>query len=447
MSAPTDCPQRTERFGFTGDIQAFSQTSMFNMDMAGFYTKWLRDVCDSQLDDGRFPNLAPHPADLQWLDWTRVEFAPAWSDAGTLIPWRVYENYADKRMLERHYESAKRWIEFIRGNNPDLLWQADRGGDYGDWLNGDMTSLSEFPHGISSVPKDVFATAFFARSTEIVAKMAKVLERNDDADKYGKLFDDIKNAFNRAYVAADGRIKGDTQAGYAFALRFNLLDEPMREKAVEHLLEAIKKYKGHTSTGIQATHRMMLELSRNGHHDEAWRLINLRSVPSWGHMVEQNATTIWERWDGRVAGRGFQDPNMNSFNHVAFGSVGEWVWRNIAGINPDEDHPGYKQFIIRPRPPHDLAWVKACYDSIRGPVVSEWNQKNDRFNLHVEIPANTTATVYVPVQKADSVSEGGRPTSKAEGVKFLRMEDASAVYEVTAGLYDFQAEIQPLSVQ
>ena len=208
--------------------------------------------------------------------------------------------------------------------------------------------LKDYPHGRSEVPKDLLATAFFAHSTEIVAKMAKVLGRADAAAKYAKLHQEIRTAFNRAYVGPDGTIKGDTQAGYALALSFNLLDEPLRPKAVEHLLAAIARYKGHLSTGIQSTHHAMLELTRNGRHDEAGRLICLRSVPSWGYMIDQGATTIWERWDGYVRGRGFQDPGMNSFNHWAFGAVGEWLWRELAGINPDEQNPGFKHFIHPP---------------------------------------------------------------------------------------------------
>ncbi|MFH1005911.1 MAG: family 78 glycoside hydrolase catalytic domain [Candidatus Latescibacterota bacterium] len=442
MSVPTDCPQRTEREGWMGDIQAFSQTAIYNMDMAGFFTKWVRDIRDSQADDGHYPDVAPHPADPN----RNMYGAPAWGDAGTIIPWRVYQNYADTRMLEEHFESARRWVDLIRTNNPSLLWRNDRGdGDHGDWLNGDVTALPDYPRGISAVPKEVFATAFFAHSTEIVAKMAHVLRRHDDAGKYGKLAEDIRAAFNRAYVAADGRITGDTQAGYALALHFNLLDESLRPKAAAHLLEAIGNYRDHPSTGIQTTHRMMLELSRNGHHDEAWRLINLRTVPSWGYMVDQGATTTWERWDGYVKGVGpwgdFQHPDMNSFNHLALGSVGEWVWRELAGINPDEDQPGYKHFVIRPRPCGDLTWVNACYDSIRGPITCEWKIADSQFHLHVEIPANTTAMVYLPASSADAVSEGGVPAAMAEGVQFIRMEDGMAVFDVGSGRYSFLSAI------
>ena len=438
MGVPTDCPQRGERLGWMGDIQAFSQTAIFNRDMAGFFTKWVRDIRDSQAADGRYPDVAPH------VDDPNVTFSgvPAWGDAGTIVPWRMYQNYADVRVLAEHFDSARRWVDFIHSKNPNFLWQKDRGFDYNDWLNGDTVVLKDYPRGISAIPNEVFATAFFAHSTEIVAKMAHVLGRTDDAAKYDRLFQNVKSAFQKAYVAADGHIVGDTQAGYALALHFNLLDESLRPKAAEHLLTAITKYKNHVSTGIQTTHRLMMALSDNAHHGEAWRLANLRTVPSWGYMVDQGATTIWERWDGYVKGLNgqwgdFQDPGMNSFNHWALGAVGEWVWRELAGINPAENAPGYKHVVIRPRPIGDLRWAKARYDSIRGPIVSEWKIADGQFQLEVAIPANTTATVFLPAKHKDSVNEGETSAAKAVGVRFIHMEADSAVFEIASGRYRF----------
>jgi alpha-L-rhamnosidase len=196
------------------------------------------------------------------------------------------------------------------------------------------------------------------------------------------------------------------------------------------------------STGIQTTHRLMLELTRNGYNDEAYRLLNLRTFPSWGFMVDQGATTIWERWDGYVKGRGFQNAGMNSFNHWALGSVGEWMWRNIIGINPDEAHPAYKQFVIRPRPGGGLTWAKGTYESIRGRIASDWRIADGRFTLNVTIPANTTATVYVPTTDSKSVTESGKPADQARGVKFLRAEDGNAVFAVESGRYLFASELK-----
>jgi len=436
-SVPEDCPQRDERLGWMGDIQSFSQTAIFNMDMAGFFSKWLQDVRDDQAADGRFPDFAPNPfADLGQDQFFGV---PAWGDAGVVVPWRMYQNYGDLRLLERHFEAAKRWVDFVHGKNPNLLWENARGNDYNDWLNGDTLILEGWPKTGGMVPKPVFATAFFAHSTELVSKMAAVLGRQDEAQQYRTRFEQIKEAFNRAYVSADGTIEGNTQGGYALALRFNLLPEALRPKAARHMIAGLERYNGHLSTGIQTSHRLMLELTRNGHNDEAYRLLNLRSFPSWGFMIENGATTIWERWDGYVKGRGFQNPGMNSFNHWAIGSVGEWMWRNIIGLNPEEAEPGYKHFVLRPRPGGGLSWAKGSYESIRGRIGSYWQVENGSISLEVRVPPNTEATVYVPTSDPSAVREGETTAAEAAGVRFLREEEGNAVYRVVSGRYRFRA--------
>jgi len=436
-SVPTDCPQRTERMGFLGDIQAFSQTAIFNRNMAGFFTKWITDIRDSQTEEGRFPILAPHPATDDLFLYLDGEYAPGWGDAGTIVPWGMYENYADARLIGQHYESAKRWVDFILKYNPDLIWRNKNNNNDGpsDWLNADIADLKDYPKGAGTTPHDLFATIFFAHSTEIVSKMAKVLEKKEDETKYRQLFEKIKEAFNREFVTPDGQIKGNTQGGYALALHFNLVDEPTRAKMTEHLLDAIKRYNNHLATGYMASHRLMLELSRNGHHDEAMRLINLRTVPSWGYMVEMGATTIWERWDGYVKGRGYQNWKMNSFNHFAFGSVGEWVWRDLVGLNPDEGSPGYKHFMIRPRPGEGLTWIKGSYESIYGTIVCNWRIEQGQFNLDLTVPPNTTATVYLPTDEMSKVFENGHPVTQSPDIKFIRMEDKYAVLDVASGNY------------
>jgi alpha-L-rhamnosidase len=436
MSVPTDCPQRDERLGWMGDILAFAQTACFNMDMAAFFTKWLRDVRDAQTADGRYPDFAPHPFDPA----VRFSSVPAWGDAGVFVPWRAYVNYGDRRLLAEHFDSARRWIDYIRAKNPDLLWKNARGNDYGDWLNADTLKLEGWPKSGAEIPKEVFGTMFFAQSTRLVAKMAAVLGREDDARRYTELADEIKAAFNRAYVAADGRIQGNTQAGYALSLYFDLLPEALRPAAAKYMIEAFDTYGGNISTGFHSTMALMEELTRSGRVDEAYRLINNRTMPSWGYAIDHGATTIWERWDGYVEGRGFQDPGMNSFNHDALGSVGEWVYRTVVGINPDEEHPGYKRFTIRPRPGGGLTWARGEFDSPQGKIVSRWQRRDadGAFVLEVTVPANTEATVFVPASEADRLLEGGRPAEAAEGVQFLRQERAERVYRLGAGHYEFE---------
>ncbi|MFO7975752.1 MAG: family 78 glycoside hydrolase catalytic domain [Candidatus Hydrogenedentota bacterium] len=456
MSSPTDCPQRDERLGWMGDIQVFSQTAIFNMDMAGFFTKWLQDVRDAQAIDGRFPDFAPHPFGPN----ERFSGVPAWGDAGVFVPWRAYENYGDKRMLSEHYEAAKRWIRYIRNENPDLIWRNGRHNDYGDWLNGDTLILDDYPKEGGQVPKEILATAFFARSTEFVSRMAKVLGKDTEAQEYAKLADDIRGAFQGEFIDGDGRITGDTQAGYALALHFGLVPEELHDAAVAHMVEAVERYDGRISTGIQSTIRLMMQLTWNGHADLAYALALSRKMPSWGYSIDQGATTIWERWDGYVEGRGFQNPGMNSFNHWALGAVGEWLFRVVGGINPENGDctkrsafsgaktgvspfsaPAFKRFAIRPYPGGGLTWAKAEYNSIRGRIRTAWRIESGKFTLEVTIPANTTAIVYVPTKDPATVTESGRSTTELETVKHLRDEEGCAVYEVRSGEYVFEADI------
>ena len=435
MSTPNDCPQRDERFGWMGDIQAFSQTAIFNMDMAAFFSKWVKDIRDDQAADGRYPDFAPHPGD------PNVSFSgvPAWGDAGTVVPWRAYVNYADTRLIEEHFASAKRWVEYVRKLNPDLIWSKGRNNDYNDWLNGDTLVHKDWPRTGGAVPQEVFATAFFAHSAGIVAKMAAVLGKTVEADAYRDLRDQIKAAFNQRFVTPEGRIQGDTQAGYALALHFDLLPENLRPVSMEKMLAGFERYRGHLSTGIQTSHRLMLELSRGGHAEEAYRILNQRDFPSWGMMIENGATTIWERWDGYVKDRGFQDPGMNSFNHWAFGAIGEWVWRNVAGIEPDETAPGYQHFRIAPKPGGGITRAKAQYDTIRGRIASAWAVENSQFTLEVRVPPNTTATVCLPVGDLESIQERGKKLRQAEGVTVVGLEHGEVVLRLESGTYSFRA--------
>lgn len=435
-STPTDCPQRNERCGWMGDAQIFSQAACFNMNMAPFYTKWLRDIRDAQAEDGRFSDFSPN----QLRDSGKFLAAPGWADAGVIIPWRVYVNYGGVRALERHYGAAKRWVEYVRSQSPDLIWVKGRGNDYGDWLNGDWLNLEGWPREGADTPREILATAFFAHSAELLSEMAGVLGRSEDAEHYGLLAGRIKEAFKEKYVKADGTIESDTQSVYALALHFDLIPDDMRPLAVRHIVRLVDRYDGHLSTGIQATNRLMLELVREGQVDLAYRLLLNRSVPSWGYMVDQGATTVWERWDGWVKGRGFQDPGMNSFNHFAFGAVGEWIFRHIAGINPDPAQAGYKHIIIHPRPGGGLTWAEAEYDSIHGTIRSAWKTSGDSFVLDVTIPANTSATVYVPIRKPPGDKKGEVNLDDAGCTKYLRDEAGFSVFAVGAGSYSFAVQ-------
>jgi alpha-L-rhamnosidase len=444
IGIPTDCPQRDERLGWTGDELTFSQTAIFNMNMAGFFTKWMQDMRDDQSSDGRFPDVAPNPMNVSSLvnpvfRENLLDGSPAWADAGVVIPWRMYENYGDVQLLTAQFKSAQRWVEFILSRNPDLLWKNARGLDPGDWLNGDTLIEPGWPRTGAKIPHVVFATAYFAHTTELLSKIAAATGHAKEARRYAGLFTQIREAFNRAFVQPDGRIEGDTQSAYALALDFDLLPESLRPKAVGHLLEGLQRYNGHASTGIHGTRSLMLELSSTGHNDEAYRLINSHTLPSWGYMLDMGATTIWERWDGYVADHGFDNHTaMNSLNHVVLGSVGEWMWHNIIGLAPDDSNPGYKHFVIHPRPGGELTWAKGSFESVRGRISSEWKIENGVFSLDVTVPPNTLATVYLPARDSSRIQESGKGISNNNDVKFVRMENGSVVLEVGSGEYYFR---------
>jgi alpha-L-rhamnosidase len=415
ISVPTDCPQRDERLGWTGDAQVFIRAASYNADVAAFFTKWLVDLEDAQTKDGAFTDVAPIVLGLG-------HGTAAWADAGTICPWTTYWVYNDKRVLEKHYGAMARWVEFCKQHSKDLLRPAE---GYGDWL-----SIK------ADTPKEVLATAYFAYSTDLTAKAARVLGKEAEAKEFEALFEQIKAAFNKAYVSDDGHIKGDTQTGYVLALWFNLLPEGKREAAQRYLVEDIQKRDMHLSTGFNGTAYLMPTLAAIGHNDVAYRLLLNDTFPSWGYSIKHGATSIWERWDGWTADKGFQDPGMNSFAHYSFGAVARWMFQSVAGI--DTDGPGYERLIIRPEPNEGLSWVKASYRSLHGSIASEWKTTDQGLTLEVTVPANTTATVYVPADKPERVTEGGKPAADAEGVKFLRAEPGKAVYAVGAGQYRFE---------
>jgi alpha-L-rhamnosidase len=420
LSIPTDCPQRDERLGWMGDAQVFIRTATFNMDVARFFTKWLVDAEDAQRPDGAFTDVSPCVA--------AGAGTAAWGDAGVICPWVIYQVYGDQRILERHYAAGARWIEYLKAHSQDLLRPAE---GYGDWL-----SIK------ADTPKDLLATAYFAHSTHLMAKIAEVLHKADDARKYGELFEQIKAAFNCAYVSENGQIKGETQTGYVLALAFELLPPEKRAAAAKRLAYDIAAKEMHLSTGFVGVGHLLPTLSEAGYPELAYNLLNQDTFPSWLYSVKQGATTIWERWDGWTKENGFQDPSMNSFNHYSFGSVGEWMYATVGGIGLDPNKPAFKHIIIRPRPGGELTSAEAEYDSVRGRISSQWRIVMGQFRLSVTIPPNTTATVYVPTLRPEGISESRRPALKAKDLEYLGQEGGSSVFRVGSGSYRFISPLQ-----
>lgn len=442
ISVPTDCPQRNERLGWMGDALVFCQTSIFNMDMAAFYTKWVRDIRDAQFPNGSYADIVPNTRKRKMV--LKMGGAPAWADAGIFVPWHVYLNYNDTRLIEQHFESAKRYIDYVHSKNPSLIWRKGNWSiQYNDWLNGDTIKADDYPKKGAEIPKDVFATCFFARSVEYLAKMAKVLNLSSEYTYYSELAEKIRTAFVAEFVDEAGHIKGDNQSCYALALHFEMLPEDKRPLALQYLLETIDRYDGRISTGFCTTLPMMLELSKRGHNDTAYQLLQSRRFPSWNYMIDQGATTMWERWDGYVKGRGFQSWLMNSFNHYSIGSVGEWIYKIILGITPQEDHPGFKHFIIRPRLSGTLTWAKGHYNSIHGKIAVSWSIEKETITLEVTVPPNTTATIYIPATRPEDITEGGAPISTYPEIQFIKYNENAAIYQLASGDYRFQSKLPP----
>lgn len=406
LSIPTDTPARDERLGWTGDINVFAPTAAYTMESARFLTKWLHDLRDDQLADGAFPNVAP---DLPGVG----SGAAGWGDAGVTVPWALYQAYGDVRVLEQSWPSMLRWLDYLEAHSTGLLRPAD---GYGDWLNIE-----------DETPKDVIGTAYFAHSADLVSRTAEALGK--DPAPYRSLFGRVRDAFRTAYVTAGGRVKGDTQTAYVLALSMDLLTEGDRGPAADRLVALIEAKGWHLSTGFLGTPRLLPVLTDTGHTDVAYRLLTQRTFPSWGYQIDRGATTMWERWDSIRPDGSFQDAGMNSFNHYAYGSVGEWMYANIAGIAPGS--PGFRKVVVRPRPGGGVTQAEGRFDSLYGPVTTRWKTDADGFALRVVLPANTTAEVWIP---------GGDERSAGQGsAKFLRLDDGCAVFAAGSGTHQFAA--------
>ena len=421
IDIPTDCPQRDERLGWTGDAQVYIRTATLNTDVQAFFNKWLVDLTDGQRADGQFPMVAP----------VRVagdDGGPAWADAGVICPWTVYRVYGDRRLLERQYDSMVRFIDFCQKRSTPELLPPNQFHCFGDWL-----SIK------ADTPKEVIYTAYFAYSTQLMAKAATALGKEDDAARFQELFQQIKAAFNRAYVAEDGQIQGNTQCVYVLALAFDLLDPPQRDRAAQYLVEDIEARGGHLSTGFVGTKDLMLVLAKIGRNDVAYRLLHNDTFPSWGFSIRHGATSIWERWDGWTPENGFQDPGMNSFAHYSFGAVYQWMVENMGGIR-DAD-VAYKRITIAPQIDDRLSFADIEYHSIRGKILSAWKRQDQKLEWTVEIPPNTTARVILPGQTPQSIRESGQEVSQAAGVHGVQVQNGNVHIEIGSGQYRFESDL------
>ena len=430
LDVPTDCPQRDERLGWTGDAQVFSRTAAFNMDVAGFFTKWLKDLAADQFESGSVPHVVPNV--LGNRPTRPPGGSAAWADAAVIIPWNMYLSYGDKRVLEEQYDSMARWVEYERARaGDDYIWSGDS--HFGDWL-AFATNRADYPGATTS--KDLIATAFFAHSTDLLQRAAQVLGKRNDAERYAELLAKIKSAFCREFVTETGRVGEATQTAYALALQFDLLPESLRAVAAKRLANEVRT-RGHLTTGFVGTPYICHVLSRYGYMDEAYLLLNHDQYPSWLYPVKQGATTIWERWDGQKPDGTFQDKSMNSFNHYAYGAVGDWMYRVMAGLEIDEAAPGYKHILVQPQPGGGFTRVRVSHQTPYGRAGSAWEIKDSEFFLAVEIPPNTRATVRLPGAQLANVKESGQSLVNGNGITSARQEGYAVTVELGSGTYRF----------
>ncbi|MEM6428096.1 MAG: glycoside hydrolase family 78 protein [Deinococcota bacterium] len=459
LDVPTDCPQRDERLGWTGDIQVFARTAAFNMNIAPFLTKWAKDVRDAQSEAGSIPAVVPNEG-IRLPDG-----GPAWADAAVICPWTVYLCYGDMGILKDNYDVMQRFMDFIIQESPGYVRCAP---DYDGWMGfGDWLSIN------ADTPRDLIGTAFLAYDASLMAKIAEILGKSDDAARYNELFEAVKRVFQQRFlvngtltaddisaikaqqnaVAADTISRGNleqrdygeissqvyntdlftpTQTAYVLGLHFDLLPEDMKAHAAQELVDDIARRDNHLSTGFVGSPYLPHVLSEAGQLEAAYDLLKQQTWPSWLYAVTQGATTIWERWDGWTEERGFQSEQMNSFNHYAYGAIGAWLYQVVAGLELDPAQPGYKHSVIQPQPGGGLSYAKASLETPYGMLSSHWEKTGEGLAVKLTIPANTTASVRIPGSRL----QADESTSKL--VMNLQQEAGTVSFELSSGEYSFQ---------
>tara|TARA_R110001592_G_scaffold171563_2_gene409959 strand:- start:173 stop:1492 length:1320 start_codon:yes stop_codon:yes gene_type:complete len=402
FSVPTDCPQRDERLGWTGDMQLFLPAACLNWDVAGYMTKWMQDIVDSCNVDGSVPDVAPA--------LSAAAGAPGWSDVVVTIPWNLYTYYGDTRIIEDNYDAMNDFLGFMRGHAKDGLFARGR---YGDWV------------AVESSPRDPLAGAYQYLSTTRLATMAEAIGRSTDGKSLAVEATQLAGRYNERYLdPATDNYEGGTQTAQLIPLAFGITPPEKRDGVMGRLAEDLAEHDNHLTTGFVGTSYLMPALSDSGRDDLAAILATNRSYPSWGYMVESGATTIWERWNSNQPEA--LSSGMNSFNHFAFGIVSQWYYEYLLGIRPLA--PGFKRIVIQPRI-EAVQWAKGSYNSMYGPIRCEWS-KEGTFTMTVEIPANTTARIIPPVPS---------DVDDSTGVHTFVDDDGRTVYDVGAGSYQFTA--------
>ena len=427
LDVPTDCPQRDERLGWTGDAQVFFRTATFNRDVQNFFRKWLKDLALDQHKDGRVSDIVPNLPGL--VGYGRV----GWADAATIIPWQHYMAYGDRSILEDQYASMKAWVDHVITESNDYLWNS--GWHYGDWLFYSVNNDNAGNSAVTYTP--LVQQCFFANSASIMARTAEILGRTDDARYYADVAAKAREAFCENYLTPAGMLVSSTQTAYVLALNFDMLPENMRAKAAAHLAANVEKY-GHITTGFLGTPYICHVLTEFGYNDLAYKLLLRDQYPGWLYPVTMGATTIWERWNSMMPDRTIPDNGMNSFNHYSYGAIGDWLYRDAVGLH--EGSAGFKTIIVKPHPGADFTQMQASQLTPYGRAEAEWQKRDGEFSLRVVIPANTTAEIYVPSASADSVTLDGKAINASPDAIVVCHADGYTRIAIGSGNYLFETK-------
>ncbi|MDQ8183170.1 family 78 glycoside hydrolase catalytic domain [Pelagicoccus sp. SDUM812005] len=424
LELPTDCPQRDERLGWTGDAQVFCHTALYNMDAGVFYRQWLAAVRDSFKEgpEGGFGSVAPVTG--------FAHGSAGWADAGAIVPWVAWLHTGDRSLLVENFDAVCDWIELMRESAPEGIRISKEG--WGDWL-APWHAPKEAP-----TPYPLIATAYYAYSTQIAVWMAEELGHDQVAAEYGQLLAEVKAAFQREYVDTDGKIRSDEQTAYLLALAFDLVAEEQREKMVEHLVKAFEAKDNHLATGFIGTPLLAPVLSQVGKTDLAYEVVQKETYPGWLYSVKNGATTIWERWDSWTPEQGFNPGGMNSFNHYAYGAVVGWLYDTVAGLKPDPAFPGWKRFRIEPEIGGGLRYASASLETPYGLAVSVWKRSEDGVRGEIRIPPNARAQVSLPAVSVEGVRIEGTPLDRFEGPENVRCESGRVSFDLAAGSYRYE---------
>lgn len=420
---PTDCPQRDERLGWTGDAQVIAPSSIFNCDVHAFWTSWLQSVREEQQEDGSIPFVVPNILGKN--------FSSGWADAATVIPWEIYFRTGDKKVLEENYEMMKSLVGYYKSKAVNHIANVNT---FGDWLQ----PYAKNNRNGGDTPNDLIGTAYYARSVDLTMKAAEVLGYSKEYTEFKALRDSVRRAFEMEFIDSQGKLttENETQTGYLMALGFDLVSQEMAQKVLPRLISKINEADNHLRTGFLGTPLLATVLDKYGLTDLMYTILFKETYPSWFYSINQGATTMWERWNSYSHEDGFGDAGMNSFNHYAYGAIGQWMYERIAGISPLD--PGYKRILIAPVPGGPLKFAEAEYNSIYGKISSGWRKVDTGLELKVTIPPNTTAQIIIPIKKGMKLLVDNADLVNQTEVSVVMRDETSMVLEASPGSYLFK---------